>query len=226
MAGTVFDRAPQDLFDLGLLHRMAVAVRLTGLGIQIESGRHCRDSTALKRLVAIHPLLPPPEMRIQFRSFQDVLDGVRQARRWYEDLGVPTQGTRLELLEKNIGELSELASCGPSEKLLLRLETSNQLQLIADAAGFGKIARQLPKVGQNLLRRHKLRQIIDGPLDQTDERPSGPTAQARNIFTELELASDFLEKGLEIKGFDDLKFSFESRDASWNVRGPSPGVEL
>ena len=81
---------------------------------------------------------------------------------------------------------------------------------LSDGAAFGRIAREIPKVGPNLLPRSKLRTILEGPLFPSEEQPGDESVNARNVFTELELAADFSEKGIQPTGFDDLQFEFES----------------
>ena len=39
------------------------------------------------------------------KSYQAVLDGVLQSRLWFEKLGVPTRGTRLEQIEATLRSL-------------------------------------------------------------------------------------------------------------------------
>lgn len=73
-----------------------------------------------------------------------------------------------------------------------------------------KLLVKCQRLGQISCRKRKLRTILEGPLDPTEENPSDATVNARNIFAELELASELSEKGIVIRGFDDLQFDFHS----------------
>lgn len=148
--------------------------------------------------------------RFSLLPFGQVLTGIREARSWYQDvLGISTSGTRLELIENKTSELlAELNSAAAPEELVERWSNTDTYYTLSDGAGFGKICREIRRVGPNLLPRRTLRTILEGPLSPRDENPGDATVNARNSFAELELAADFSEKGVVPTGFDDLQFRF------------------
>lgn len=156
--------------------------------------------------------MAPRQPRFTLRPFDQVLGDVTQAIQWYAHLGIVTKGTRLEEIEEKVRDLlQDLDTCRPEEVVERRSNTETYYAL-SDGAAFGKIARELSQVGPNLLPRRKLRTILEGPLSPLQENPADATVNARNHFSELELAADFSERGIRPTGFDDLRFVFEDVD--------------
>lgn len=150
----------------------------------------------------------------RLRTFENVLLDIQEARAWYSQLGIITAGTRLETIEERTTSfLSDLESL-PKEEVVGRWSTTDTYYVLSDGVGFGKIAREIGKVGPNRLPRKKLRTILEGPLVPADEVSGHSSVNARNLFTELELASSMSECGIEPIGFDDLQFIFRGTDFS------------
>ena len=148
--------------------------------------------------------------RFHLRRFDRILQDVREAQVWYASLGIRTQGTRLELIEAKTLELIEDLKVLPPEQVVERWSNMDAYYVLSDGAAFGRIAREISKVGPNLLPRRALRTILEGPLSPQDEVSGDASVNARNLFTELELAADFSEKGIPPTGFDDLRFQFRN----------------
>jgi len=159
------------------------------------------DGLCYNKLMARFSLLP----------FDQILDGIQETRAWYEEsLGIPTAGTRLELIHAKTAELiRDLNSSLIREDIVERWSNFDTYYAISDGAGFGKICREIRQIGPNLLPKKTLRAILHGPLSPTDENPSDGSVNARNLFAELELAADLSEKGIKPSGFDDLQFDFD-----------------
>src|SRR5262245_19240780 len=122
--------------------------------------------------------------RFHLRSFDMILQDVREARAWYSSLGIPTEGTRLDLIEeKTLGLLEDLKVL-PPEEVVERWSNMDAYYVLSDGAGFGRIAREIAKVGPNLLPRKTLRAILNGPLSPQDEISGDASVNARNLFTE------------------------------------------
>ena len=146
------------------------------------------------------------------RGFDQILEDIRSARAWYASIGIPTVGTRLELIEQKLLDLiSELKSLRAQE-VVDRWSNADTYYVLSDGTAFGKIVREIGKVGPNLLPKKALRSVLDGPLSPLEEVPSDASVNPRNLFTELELAAYFSEKGITPTGFDDLKFRFGEID--------------
>lgn len=148
------------------------------------------------------------------RTFGQVLEDVRQARAWYSDLGIRTAGTRLETIEDRTTALVTDLGTLPPEEVVRRWDSTETYFVLTDGVGFGKIAREIGKVGPSLLPRRKIRALLDGPLVPTDETPGDGSVNPRNLFTELELAATLSDKGIVPTGFDDLQFTFHANDFS------------
>lgn len=146
--------------------------------------------------------------RFSLRGFDQILEDVRAAQAWYASIGIPTAGTRLESIEQKLLDLIRELTSLPPEVVVKRWSNADTYYVLSDGAAFGKIAREIGKVGPNLLPKKALRSILEGPLSPRDEVSSDASVNARNLFTELELAAYFSEKRIQLTGFDDLKFRF------------------
>ncbi len=89
-----------------------------------------------------------------------------------------------------------------------RRDTAETYYVLSDGAAFGRIAREISKIGPNLTPKKSFCMLLEGPLNPQDETPGDGSVNARNIFTELELAAYFSEKGISPTGFGDLRFRF------------------
>jgi hypothetical protein len=140
------------------------------------------------------------------RDFNQILEDIRQARTWYESIGIGTDGTRVALIEERVGALLVDLKWRPAKEVVERWHRAATYYALGDGMGFGRIAREIAKVGPSLLPKKNLRTLLEGPLEPQDEVLGDASVNARNIFTELELAAYFSERGIAPKGFDDLRF--------------------
>ncbi len=147
-------------------------------------------------------------MPFSLRNFSQILTDVQLARDWYTSIGISTEGTRLELIEERVAALLTDLRSEPAEKVVERWSTADTYYVLSDGAAFGRVAREISKVGPNLMPKKSLRVLLEGPLNPQDEIPGDESVNARNIFTELELAAYFSENGIPPTGFGDLKFRF------------------
>jgi hypothetical protein len=134
---------------------------------------------------------------------------VQCARAWYTSIGISTDGTRLELIEERVAALLADLKSEPAEKVVERWSKAETYYALSDGAAFGRIAREITKVGPNLMPKKSLRVLLEGPINPEDEVPGDKSVNARNIFTELELAAYFSEMGIPPTGFGDLRFRFK-----------------
>src|SRR6266436_6311690 len=105
------------------------------------------------------------------RTYEQILTDVQAARAWYESIGIKTNKTRLELIEKRIcGVIQDINSLSLSREMVVeRWSNPDTYYALHDGAAFGRIAREIGKVGPNLLPKKNLRDILDGPLSPLDE---------------------------------------------------------
>jgi hypothetical protein len=143
------------------------------------------------------------------RTFSQILSDVQSARAWYNSIGISTDGTRLELIEKRLAAFLADLTSEPAEKVVGRWSKADTYYVLSDGAAFGSIAREIARVGPNLMPKKSLRVLLEGPLNPEDEIPGDESVNARNVFTELELAAYFSERGITPTGFGDLKFRFK-----------------
>lgn len=144
---------------------------------------------------------------------------VLDARKWWHKIGLQTDGTRLDDIQKYLDELlSPMAhEANPFFGDPLGVDACYAL---SDAAGFGRIAAGLSGVPSHLLPRRALRDVLRGSLAASRESEDG-TTDPRNKFVELELAAHCSAAGFNLIGFDDLKFEFEGQEYFVECKRPS-----
>jgi len=151
-------------------------------------------------------------MAFSYTTFEDLAARLIAAREWFEQIGLATADSRLQLVQLKVSELlGDLASI-PRQEVVDKWTDNSTYWTLADALSFCEIAEQFSELPSHLLPRRKLATILTGPLSPLDENPSDASVQARNILAELELAANLAAKGLIPLGFDDLHIRFHDRD--------------
>lgn len=151
-------------------------------------------------------------MPTSYATFDEIFSRLASAREWFESIGISTAGSRLEQLQGVVDDLIKDLSELPPEDVVAKWGEKETYWALSDARAFCEIAEQFRALPSHLLPRRKLGIILTGPLDPLQEDPADASVQARNTLAELELASEFSEKGLAPTGFDDLRVGFEGRD--------------
>jgi hypothetical protein len=144
---------------------------------------------------------------MEIRSLGRIIVDVLEAKKWFQRIGIATDGTRLEQIDRYLHEL--LNPTAPTANPFGSDPTGpGAYHALSEAAGFGRIARNFSSIPSHLLPRQALKDALGGPFKLSAE-PAGGTGDARNKFVELELAAYCLESGISVTGFDDLRFDFE-----------------
>lgn len=144
---------------------------------------------------------------MEFRHLGQIIVGVLEAKKWFQGIGVPTAGTRLDELDAYLHELLNPTDSSHNP-FSADPDGPEAYHALADALGFSRIARRLSALPSHLLPRRALKDALVGPFRLSDETDSCGL-DARNKFVELELAAFCLEAGLGVIGFDDVRFTFE-----------------
>lgn len=126
-------------------------------------------------------------------GYPEILEGVRNARRWYEELRIPTSGNRLEKIQSRIEEILDGIANRQPEDFLRGRSSDQDFYALSDGLAFEGIYRHLSPLRSDRLPRTTLREALQGPLSPTEERPGTEDVHARNFFMELELASHIAE---------------------------------
>jgi hypothetical protein len=159
----------------------------------------------------------------QLHSYDKILDGVIRTQEWYRSLGISTQGTRLDAIRSTIESIIHDITYRSPEDVLAEINLERAFYALTDGSSFGRIQQDLSQLPSSLLRRSDLKRILQGPLCPTEETPS--STDGRNVFVELEMAADFIRQGIQVTGFDDLKFKFGRTDFSLQCKRPfHPGT--
>ena len=151
-------------------------------------------------------------MAFQARTFEELLGDVSVALECYTELRISTEGSRLEAVHTRLCDLETQRRQGWTDELVHKWDRLETWYALSEAYGFGRIAREIRKVGPNLMPKRVLRSSIEGPLSPLDEAPGTGSVNGRNFFFELETAAAFSEKGIAATGFDDFRFAFHGLD--------------
>lgn len=153
--------------------------------------------------------------------YDQILRSVQSARAWLDHIGVATAGTRIALIEQTLASfLADLQSLSVAD-LTARWDWASRRDAyyaLNDGAAFGRIHEQLSHLRSDQLPRRELKRALEGPLVPSSEIPG--TTEARNIFTELDLASTLMRSGIQVTGFDDVRFHFDGIDYVTQCKRP------
>jgi hypothetical protein len=116
------------------------------------------------------------------RDFDRILRDIQEARAWYELLGISTEGTRLALIEDRVTALLADLKSEPPEKVVERWSKEDTYYVLSDGATFGAIAREIRKIGPNLMPKKSLRILVEGPLSPLDEVPGDASVNASSGY--------------------------------------------
>lgn len=159
------------------------------------------------------------ELRTLGQTVVDVLEAID----WFKAIGIDTAGTRLEQINSYLQELLNptTPSANPFQE---EPNGPGASQAAVEAVWFGRVTRQLRALPSHRLPRRALRDVLAGPFMASDE--SAESSDARNKFVELELAAMCMEAGIEVTGFDDVRFSFENTSYLVECKRPLSSAAL
>lgn len=158
-------------------------------------------------------------MKVEYNKLGQIIASLHDALKWWKKIGIQTDGTRLDEIQKYLDELLNPTTpkANPFSRDPLGVDAYSVLN---DAAGFGRIATGLSSIPSHLLPRRVLRDVLSGSLAVSRESED-VTTDPRNKFVELELAANCSAAGFNIIGFDDLKFEFEGQKYFVECKRPS-----
>lgn len=145
------------------------------------------------------------------QPYAQTLDEVRAARSWLDGLGIVTAGSRVEAIESTIAALTADLAALPPEEVVARWDWANRRDAyyaLTEGTSLARVHQQLSKLGSHSQPRGELKRAVLGPLVPTDEQ-AGALAEPRNLFLELDLAAAMMAGGIEVTGFDDVRFTYD-----------------
>lgn len=158
-------------------------------------------------------------MGIECKSLGQIIVSVHNARKWWDKIGIKTDGTRLDEIQKYLDEL--LNPTAPEANPFFGEPLGvDAYYALSDGEGFGRIAASLSSVPSHQLPRRVLSDVLSGSLAASRESED-VTTDPRNKFVELELAANCSAAGFDVIGFDDLKFEFEGQKYFVQCKRPS-----
>ena len=107
---------------------------------------------------------------MHYKTSSEILSEARHARDWLEQIGVKTDGTRLERIQLYLQGIE-------SDEIHGALNGLDAYYALSDGAGFGSIATALSKLSSNLIPRGTLRDVPSKQKKTT--RTCGSKARGR-----------------------------------------------
>ncbi len=150
-------------------------------------------------------------MSFSYKTLDELVTGLEATSEWFESIGIAVGGSRLEAIRGRLAELEAVFRDGGEAALRRSWNNLETALVLADTMAFTSISSQFRQLKPDRIPRRHLRAVLDGPLMVQDEDPSTAAVNARNIFFELELAADLMNRGIVLDGFDDIFFSFAGK---------------
>lgn len=144
---------------------------------------------------------------MKYMRLGDIVVNIVNALKWYSELNIKTEGTRLDEIYKYVTFELMNSSTEDGKSFEEGNISEKSFYALSDGASFGLIANECAKLKSHLQPKRTLRDILNGPLKLEDENSSN--SDGRNKFVEIELAAYLSSTGIKILGFDDVAFEFE-----------------
>jgi len=145
-------------------------------------------------------------------SYQKSYELLLKVESWLNSKGILTKDTRFEKIKGNVKAIHD-SFVGNSLDSLIAEKGIEELWLsLLESTPFESIYKAFKDLKDHEIPRRKLRDTLSGPFLPTEEKSGTETVNSRNYLFELELASKLKNKGINVNGFDDVKFTFESVD--------------
>lgn len=147
---------------------------------------------------------------IKKSTYKELLKDMNKVQKWLNSIDIKTEGTRFEGAKNNcmiIMSYYENNNIDSINKVMKYEEINETFSTCMD---YISIYRNLSKFDKNHLPKRKIKDSLLGPFLKKDEVGNKGDNHARNILFELEMASLLLGSKIEVEGFEDVKFKFNS----------------
>ncbi|MBI5204160.1 MAG: hypothetical protein HZA11_04500 [Nitrospirae bacterium] len=145
-------------------------------------------------------------------SYEKSHENLLSVEAWLNSKGIVTENTRFKKIKENVKAIHE-SLVGHSLGSLITEKGNEELWFsLLEATPFESIYEAFKQLKDHEIPKRKLTDILSGPFLPKEEESGTSNVNNRNYLFELELASKLKSKGINITGFDDIKFEFESVD--------------
>lgn len=145
-------------------------------------------------------------------SYENCHENLLAIEAWLNSKGIITANTRFEKIKENVKAIHD-SFIGNSLDALIAEKGNEELWFsLLESTPFESIHEAFKNLKDHEIPKRKLRDILSGPFLPKEEESGTASVNNRNLLFELELASKLKSKGINVTGFDDVKFAFESVD--------------
>lgn len=149
---------------------------------------------------------------LEKENYQQIHDGLVQAKSWLNSIGVKTDGTRFDKIIANVDLMNKHFKNKTLESLI---DTKGNEELwfsLLESHAFVDIYEAFKDLKDDKLPRKKLQDVLDGPFLPREEVKGDANVNNRNFLFELELAARFKKQGVLPTGFEDIKFTYNEHN--------------
>jgi len=140
-------------------------------------------------------------------DYSDIVYKLDRIESWLKNRNVETKNTRIDFLIRNVKLIEKAYKT--DLKSLGNMSTEEFIFSLMDSYSFINIYEQFHNKPTNFIGSNKYREIIKEPFLSSEEISGSKNVNPRNFFFELELSAKLNQNGINVIGFDDLKFDFE-----------------
>lgn len=143
-------------------------------------------------------------------SYEESHDNLLAVEAWLNSKGILTANTRFEKIKDNVKAIHDSFVANSLDSLIAEKGNEELWFSLLEATPFESIYKAFKELKDHEIPKRKLRDILSGPFLPKEEESGTSSVNNRSFLFELELASKLKLKGINVTGFNDVKFEFES----------------
>lgn len=143
-------------------------------------------------------------------SYQKLYDELINTKKWLNSKRINTINTRFEEILNTVKEINEHYKSNTLNSIIEKKGNEQLWFSLLESNAFTLIYESFKDLKDHDLPRNKLRCSLQGPFLPREEVTGESNVNNRNLLFELELAAKLKSKGIDITGFDDIKFYHDS----------------
>lgn len=158
-------------------------------------------------------------------NYEELAEKLKETINWLNDCKIKTVNSRLDEINNYVNLINRAYQEKNLQELIDRIGNELVFYALTEAASFIEIYGAFKRgVKKDHLPKEALKKIISGPFIPTTENST--TNEARNRLFELQLAAQFIDHNIFLKGFDDISFSFKGNDIHVQCKRPFSKTNL
>jgi len=147
---------------------------------------------------------------IKKSTYKKLLKDMNKVQKWLKSIGIKTENMRFEKAKNNCMVIINYYENNNMDNINEEMKYEEINETFSTCMDYISIYQNLSKFDKNHLPKRKIKDSLLGPFLKKDEVGNKGDNHARNILFELEMASLLLGSKIEVEGFEDVKFKFNS----------------